>query len=212
MKDWKQFKGVIFDLDGTLYEYRWLKLQLIRHNLRFLSFLMKLEKGRDAVRWASFPDQNSLVAESSRVSSPRNPQAFQQWYENTFYPSFIGLLRPHMKRPEAGSLLRTLKGHGMKLAVCSDYGFVGERLDALSLDRRIFDVLISAEENGHLKPQIFTYLKILNELDLDANQVLIVGDRMDTDGIAAKELGAAFYTVQSNEDWVRLFKMLELSR
>ncbi|WP_141734502.1 HAD family hydrolase [Oligoflexus tunisiensis] len=212
MKDWSRFKGIIFDLDGTLYESRWLKPQLIQRNLFFLPFLMRLEWGRDAVRFASFPDQKSLVAEASRVSSPRNPEAFRTWYEKKFYPGFISILKPKMVRPGAGALLRKVKDQGIKLAVCSDYGFVSERLEALGIDINLFDVMTSAEENGHLKPQLFSYLKILNELDLDADQILIVGDRVETDGRAAKDLGAGFHTVRSNEDWSLLFKMLEMSR
>lgn len=209
MKNRGKPQGIIFDLDGTLYEYRWLKLRLALGHIQSLSYLLRLEKGRDSIRGVSFPDQQSLLAEAARISQPQNPDAFQRWYETKFYSTFISILQPSMLRPGTESLLQRARARNIKIAVCSDYGRVAERLGALGLDLALFDQLISAEEQGHLKPQLLPYRKIVQDLRLDPQQVLIVGDRFETDGRAAQVLGCPFHEIRNRHDWSHLINWLE---
>ena len=78
------------------------------------------------------------------------------------------------------------------LAVVSDFGLVSERLAALEIPSAAFDHVASAEDSGALKPSPKGFLDAARFLGLSADQLLIVGDRDDKDGAAARAAGMPF--------------------
>ncbi|HUI92131.1 MAG TPA: HAD family hydrolase [Chitinivibrionales bacterium] len=194
------FYGIIFDLDGTLYVLRWFMKPLIFFRLfpggmRLPRFLAVREKfaGRD------MGDRERLLAavggEFGRGERMPAEQA-KQWITDRFYPAFVAIM-PFFRfsRPFIRRLLGALREKGVRLAVLSDYGCVKERLEKLGLSPTIFDAVSSCEDAGALKPHPRPLLAIAEKWGIAPGQILVLGDRADTDGAAAKNAGMQFIRV-----------------
>ena len=93
----------------------------------------------------------------------------------------IGLL------PGVSDLLEWLDTRGVKQVVLSDYLPTG-KLAALGVSDHFAEVY-TGEGFGHLKPSPAVFLGMLDHLGIEPHQLLHIGDRPDTDGAAATEVG-----------------------
>lgn len=86
--------------------------------------------------------------------------------------------------------LEGLKRMGLRLAVVTDASAASSeaRLKRTGL-RRFFDVLVSAEEVGQKKPHPASIRLALERLDVEADEALFVGDSIDRDMAAGRNLG-----------------------
>lgn len=98
----------------------------------------------------------------------------------------------------------------MPVAVASDYDRVEERLAAIGLDPSRFNLCASAEQVGRLKPDPLVFSHIFSKLQVDPRHCMIVGDRHDTDGIAAARLDCKFYCLKSEKGWEELKLFLQM--
>jgi FMN phosphatase YigB (HAD superfamily) len=89
-------------------------------------------------------------------------------------------------------LLARLRQNGAKLAVVSDYGYVRERLAALSIPLDAFDELCSSEDYGVLKPSPRPLTALAEEWGLDPKHMVMIGDREDLDQASALAAGMDF--------------------
>jgi len=98
------------------------------------------------------------------------------------------------------TLLAEIEEHrngGGKTALVSDYP-ASKKLDALGI-RSFFDVVVaSGEPNGprRLKPHPEGYLLAAQGLSVDPSRCLVIGDRADADGEAARAAGMGFRLVR----------------
>jgi FMN phosphatase YigB (HAD superfamily) len=190
-------KGVIFDLDGTLYKMRWfmkplLFLRLFPHPLRLPHFLQERSRlaGKDL---GSREQLLSRLCESLAVREKTSPEAAFTWIHRRFYPLFIELMRlQRTGRSGLPDVLHHLIGNGIKLAVLSDYHSVDERLSGLGIPAGCFDIITSCEMYGALKPSPRPFVEIALTWNVTCSSVLVVGDRTDTDGEAARNAGMQF--------------------
>ncbi|MFX0169600.1 MAG: HAD family hydrolase [Candidatus Hodarchaeota archaeon] len=103
-------------------------------------------------------------------------------YHRTITKSYPGTLE----------MLQWIRDRGLKLAVISNWyqeeleGY----LDQLSL-RHFFDLVMSSEKAGALKITLKPFQRALNELNVDPNKVIHVGDSINQDG-ACRHLGITF--------------------
>jgi HAD superfamily hydrolase (TIGR01509 family) len=188
--DSEALRGIIFDLDGTLYRLPMARVLLTIRLWRSIQMLRQYGVARAALRGRSFPDAGSLgeafareLGHLARVS----PEQAARWFNEVFFEEFIALLR-RWARPRRGllGLLAELHAAGVKLAVVSDLGRVDDRLSALGIPLETFDVRMCSEECGELKPSPRAFLTAAQQLGLDPSTVLVVGDRDDLDGRAAR--------------------------
>ncbi|KMQ51991.1 hypothetical protein CHISP_0980 [Chitinispirillum alkaliphilum] len=122
-----------------------------------------------------------------------SPAVIQTWIEKSFYPAFIdSMFLFKDSRPELNSTLSRLKKKKLRLAVLSDYSMVSERLEKLRIDLSLFDTVTSSEQFGALKPSGRPFVEIARKWNLKPSEVLVVGDRVDTDGEGAKAAGMKF--------------------
>ena len=127
----------------------------------------------------------------------KTPEELRVWYFERYMPLMIQVIRRNYKAVEwISQFMEACRIQNIKMVVLSDYGHVAEKLNALNLDTNLFDWIISAPELGGLKPAPQLLEKVRKQMDIDADQCLIIGDRNDTDGELAKIGGTKFFLVQ----------------
>lgn len=93
--------------------------------------------------------------------------------------------------------LRQLRGAGLRTALVSDYP-ARRKLGALRA-LELFDEVVANGEHPdlrRLKPSPEGYLLAASQLGVHPSQCLVVGDRPDLDGVAAKSAGMDFRLVR----------------
>jgi len=192
----------LVDLDGTLYHARRLKLvmalDLLIHPraIRVVrAFRAEHEHlRRDAFQSAEvspFDEQVARVAQATGMPHDEVRDTVMTWMVN----------RPSrwLRRFRRESLIRDLnsfRNNGGKTALVSDYPAT-HKLQALDA-AWLFDVVVAnGEPDGpdSLKPSASGLLKAATKLEVHPNRCLVVGDRDDADGQAARRAGMGFRLV-----------------
>jgi HAD superfamily hydrolase (TIGR01509 family) len=147
-------------------------------------------------------DTNELgdpfVAQIERVASARNqpPSEVERLIREWMFERPLKYLRPFRRRAliHEISLFRSAGG---KTAVVSDYP-ARDKLGALGVLEQFDAVVASGEPDGprRLKPHPEGYLAAAERLGVAPERCLIVGDRDDADGAAARAAGMAFRLVR----------------
>ncbi len=192
----------LVDLDGTLYEARWVKLamasELALGGLGAVKVLRRFRKEHELMREAEETD-----AESPFEAQIRRTAAALSVPSSTVEARVVEWMieRPQkwirrFRRDALLSEIREYRAAGGRTALVSDYPARGklEALDATAL----FDVVVASGEPGgprRLKPDPDGYLTAARRLEVDPGDCLVIGDRDDADGAAARAAGMAFRKV-----------------
>lgn len=167
-------------------------------------WLPKFIKTREQFAGQDYRSKRELLrALDARVadSLTTSPASVRQWVERRFYPAFIRSMHLMRKtRPEINDVLKELHERGIRLAVYSDYARTQERLKALGIETAVFDAMESAEEAGALKPHPRPLQELAVRLNCPPEQIVMVGDRDDTDGMASRAAGMQFVQVGKREN------------
>lgn len=200
----QEIQGIIFDLDGTLYRMRWYMRPLLTFKvfpkvLRLPRFLK--ERGKFAGReMNSRENLFNTLCEAVSLREKCSKEEIYSWIHTSFYPAFVSTM-PFFRnsRPGLNDMLNKLYKSGIKLGVLSDYDHVEQRLQKLQIPTSIFTIMTSAESFGALKPCARPLLEIADKWHLTPAQVLVIGDRDDTDGEAARSAGMNFLQIRDSE-------------
>jgi HAD superfamily hydrolase (TIGR01549 family) len=120
------------------------------------------------------------------------------WYFESYIPLMCEVLKKHdHPRPGTAELFEFLTQEDYPFAVYSDYPRTAERLSALGLNPAAGGRLYGPEHFGAQKPAVRPFLSIAQDLGVPPEQVLVVGDREDTDGAGAKAAGMAYINIAS---------------
>ncbi|MCR4939878.1 MAG: HAD family hydrolase [Treponemataceae bacterium] len=195
----ENFDAVIFDFDGTLYDFRRLPLKIVL-NSPLNIFRIKAERdARKKLKGIDFNDsehfKDAFVAEFCRLTGLSSEIAFK-WCFVDGPANMLDVLKKNYKcRDTAPAVFDKLYQAGIKTAVISDYGFVEERMEAVGFSKGICNKLFSAEGAGALKPCPRPFLEIASSLGVEPERCLVVGDRNDTDGEGARRSGMKFVQI-----------------
>jgi FMN phosphatase YigB (HAD superfamily) len=192
---------LVFDVDGTLYRQRPVRMRMFARLLR--SALIRPTETASVVRALRAyrqaqerlrdlcPDCESLAEEQIRAAcratglpEPAMASYVAKWMEE----SPLDLLRPAL-RDGVVDLLAGCKRRGLRLAVWSDYP-AAAKLKAMGL-AGFFDVGICAQdaEVRRFKPDPRGLEVIMSRLGVSKDEVLYIGDRPEVDGVAAARAG-----------------------
>ncbi len=199
------YKAVIFDLDGTLYYQRPFRIKMVLYlaahmlthpsGIKDILLIKKYREVRE--NWEKLendsfckedknPDkdldsrQYEYVAEVKRVS----PECVRETVSFFMFEAPLKLL-PSYRDDRMLALMDELRGKGVKVVVYSDYP-VEAKLNALGAKADI--CFTSADEAiGCMKPNPKGIRVILETLGLRPDEAVMIGDRYEKDGIAAKE-------------------------
>lgn len=196
----------LVDLDGTLYTARWVKLAMAVELALFgwsaFGTLRQFRHDHEALRdeqnagkalthGTPFASQLARTARALAVPVEQVERVVQDWM----------FVRPgkwigRFARSSLLAELRSFKVQGGRTALVSDYP-AERKLDALGC-RELFDVVVAnGEKNGprRLKPDPEGYLLAARLLEVAPASCLVIGDREDADGAAARAAGMSFRLV-----------------
>ena len=206
------YKAVVFDLDGTLYDNKGLPMKLILADIPNMWVLGAERRARKNLMGRDFGSAaavyDALFAEMARVKWNLTPDKARRWYQDKYMPLQVTLLHMYFQlRPLAVELLEAIRARGLRVILYSDYGHEIEKAQALGIPANLFDGIVSAAKMGGLKPCRQSMERLLKEFDLDPATTLYVGDREDTDGQSARPFNIVFHNVKgSQEAWDELLK------
>jgi FMN phosphatase YigB (HAD superfamily) len=196
---WDATQGVIFDVDGTLFDHialrRPMVLKLLSHlatgrlSYRDLVALQAFRKERDHL--ASIGADNIGRRQFEQVAarlgrSYGDVEAIAtRWLCDEPLP-----LVARYAFPGAARFVAALRERGVRTGAFSDYPTAG-KLGVLGIE---LEVACDAgqPEIGRLKPHPEGFLHVARRLQIDPARCLIIGDRDDRDGEAARRGGFSF--------------------
>ena len=199
----QRVRGIIFDLDGTLYTANFLGLTIAMGFVLEPVRLRRIFTVRTAERGKVYRDEAELKAAFAAALAKETGLSRADaldWYESRFMVRFTHAIRARGRRREGlVELLSTLRRHGVKLAVVSDFGWVGERLEAIGLSAAQFDDIAAAEAFGVMKPTAKPFVHLAEAWGIPVEEILLVGDRADHDEQSAALAGAQFIGIAGSK-------------
>lgn len=176
----RKVKGILFDLDDTLYSEK----DYVRSGFRAVSDY--LGGGYEEALWAFFDAGEPAIDKLlEKIGREEEKEAALHVYR---------MHKPSIRLyEEAGMLLTKLKSAGIKVGVLTDGRPEGQKnkLEALGLSELLDDVLITDELGGpqFRKPCDIAFRIIENRWMLPASEIVYVGDNPEKDFIAPRQLG-----------------------
>ena len=194
--DWQRVGAVVFDVDGTLYDQRAMRLRMARElalrclarpatlgEVRILSTFRNLrEKLADAEAVGIGRLQYERAAESLRLPVARVETVVDEWILEQPLRHVAACRHVGIRR-----LFSALRNGGRQIGVWSDYP-AADKLAAMGLPA---DAVVSAvdPEVDRMKPHPAGLERILELLAVEPDEALMIGDRDERDGEAARRLG-----------------------
>jgi HAD superfamily hydrolase (TIGR01549 family) len=195
-------RGVLFDVDGTLYaqlplrllmglELALMPLRVGPHRARqILALLSAYRQAHETVRAGAVSQgapadrQLTMAAESVGFSSRQAAAVVAEWMERRPL-KYLRLCR----RRGVVTLVDALRSSGVRVGALSDYP-AKAKLRALGIERS-FDPVVwtGSEQVGALKPDPKGFLEAARLWDLPPGEILYVGDRPDVDLEGARRAG-----------------------
>jgi len=201
-------KGLIFDFDGTLFDNALIAFYLIAacptDALR--TWRERLVRKRFAgCDYASAEEYHQAFFAALGKACLCSPQKARDWYFNHYMPRMVRVLQKHYQpRPGVQKLLLHFGGKTNSknsnvphIAVYSDYPFLKERLEALGVIRGSNVLLYGPESFGAQKPAARPFIHIAADFGVRPEEVLVVGDRNDTDGLGAFNAGMRYFSLET---------------
>lgn len=196
-------KAVIFDLDGTLYDNSKLPFYVIIRNIFHLRSLYAERMCRHKISGRFYGTKGAAYDELFRRISAMTGKSVarvSRWYWGIYMPSQVKAIKKHMHpKPWVDEKLRSFKEKGIKLVCFSEYSFIKEKLTALGIDTGLFDLMIDAPTAGGCKPCRKAFMYVAAKIDTHPANILVLGDREDTDGAGAESCNMKFHLVPKKD-------------
>lgn len=195
----RDFTAVVFDVDGTLYENWRMYLRSLPFGFKHPRLVGAFSRVRRRIRKLRpiedfYRLQAELLAEELRLE----PEASRRLLNETVYDEWERLLQGMPLSPGVEGLLETLRElHDLKIGVLSDFP-IKRKLRLIGLEEG-WDVALSSEEIGYLKPNPEPFEEVARRLDTPPEAVLYVGNSYRYDVLGSKAVGmlCAHYTRKS---------------
>lgn len=195
-------RGVIFDLDGTLYESRHFPLRLILADPLHIGILAAERKCRKRLCDRHFDrasDYYDALFTAMGKGSPTKAERCRKWFYGTYMPLQVKIIREKFgPRPHLKEFIANLRRQGYRIAVLSDYCFAAEKLAAIGLSTSNFDAVWESPEMGGLKPREEVFLNACKALGTAPAETLMIGDKASKDG-GALRAGLQFIHLVNSE-------------
>jgi FMN phosphatase YigB (HAD superfamily) len=194
--DWDRVHLVVFDVDGTLYRQRPLRLRmardillhtLLKRDLNVVAVLAKYRRIRERLGDEEAIDfERALIAQTAVATgnSPDRVRAIvSEWVERRPLRYLAACRYPGLIQLFAG-----LRRSGKSIGILSDYP-AKAKLEALNLTAN-YVVFAGDEGIGLLKPHPRGLASLITAAGVEPHQTVVIGDRVDRDGLVARRAGA----------------------
>lgn len=191
--DWDQVRLIVFDVDGTLYAQERLRmrmaLRLAWHCATTLSprtafVLRDYRRLREEFGDAEVEDfEERLLGDVARkhaVPESTVRDTVRDWIETRPLPMLASC-----RYPALDALFARIRTSGRSIGILSDYQ-AEEKLRAMNLEA---DHILGAGDVGILKPHPRGLLTLMERAGMTASQTVMIGDRAERDGEAARRAG-----------------------
>ncbi len=207
--DWSGIGLVVFDVDGTLYRQRPLRLRMARDlffhtllsaNLNVVSVLAKYRRIRERLSSEQVSDFERVLIAQTAIATSNSTDAVRaivsEWIEQRPLSYLSDCIYPALPQLFAG-----LRRKGKIIGILSDYP-VKAKLAALGLTANHV-VCATDDDVGVLKPHPRGLNVLIRAANAKANETVLIGDRADRDGLAARRAGARALIRSSKtiKDW-----------
>ena len=194
--DWSGLRLVVFDVDGTLYDQRALRLRMIfdlaRHlvekregrTLKIIGAYRKLRERLGEEEVENFEEELLRQTARKHDCAPNDVRAaVEEWIERRPLAYLAGC-----RYPALPALFAALRRAGKRIAIFSDYP-AEAKMAAMGLDA---DLIVSAGDDGVgvLKPNPRGLQRLIETAKVDPAETILIGDRVERDGLAAQRAGA----------------------
>ena len=196
MVDFSKYKAVVFDFDGTLYAPAKLGLKIVFSDLRNHLKAKRERNARKVLAGQDFGSSSSFYKQFFAIVGEKN----RDWYFNQYLPLMVHILQSKfVARIGAQHLIDGLIYKGMQVGVLSDYPMVAERTEAIGLNISKQNMW-STENMGALKPSPRPFIEVAHKLNVEPCEMLVIGDRPETDGVGAQSAGADCVIVKTKKN------------
>lgn len=199
--NFNEIDGIIFDFDGTLYDFAKLPKNLII-NRPFDIFKIKGDRDvRRDFKGIDFGNPEKFKEEYFKLLSKKTMsgvKTMEKWYYSTYRPHMCKVLKKYYKAYDGvNEVFEILKSKNIKTAILSDHTDMVGRLEAIGLSSNLCESIYSSEDFGALKPAQRPFLSIAKDFNIETSKILVIGDRDDTDGEGAMSCGMKFLRIAS---------------
>lgn len=207
--DWDCVKLVAFDVDGTLYNQRPLRLRIARDlilysisrlNFNVISVLKTYRTIRERLAEEEVNGFNDVLIIEVASKTGYEPEVVRlivdEWIEKRPLSYLDSCRYPHLL-----DLFDGLKRKNKTIGILSDYP-ARAKMDALGLTA---DYIVSSSDDGvgFLKPHPRGLEFLMAKAGVNAAETVLIGDRIERDGLAAQRMGVKVL-IRSNrpiKDW-----------
>ena len=194
------FKGVIFDIDGTLYDYQSVDIVAMKHFCAYIEdnlgvdekiFREKYTEARKMIRSrlkdTAAQHSRVLLIQTALELLGKNPFDHVLTLYDVYWNCFLENMRPF---DGAADFLRDLKSAGVKISTCTDMTahIQYRKLEKLGLDK-FFDFMVTSEETGYEKPAPIMFNFALEKMKIRADEAAYFGDSLERDILGAANVG-----------------------
>lgn len=203
-------RAILFDVDGTLYCQKAMRRQMMSELLWFslaspvqgastLYVLYWFRKIREDLR-IQRRDNGSIEELQYKITSEQtgmNEKKIRDIVFEWIYKKPLNHIRK-FKYIGMVDFLETCLHNGIKIGVLSDYP-AREKIKALGLDSYITIYLCSTDkEINAFKPSPAGITMACQMWELPSESIVYVGDRIETDGLAAEKAGTKYFHFNNN--------------
>ena len=194
--DWANVHFVVFDVDGTLYRQRQLRLRMARdillytlrkRDLNIIAVLAKYRRIRERLGDEQVIDFERTLITQTATATANSPDRVRsivsEWVEQRPLRYLAACRYPGLSQLFAG-----LRRSGKSIGILSDYP-AEAKLEALGLTAN-YVVFAGDESIGLLKPHPRGLESLIAAAGVKPHETVVIGDRVDRDGLVARRAGA----------------------
>ncbi len=211
---------VIFDIDGTLYNNATALCSAPLVHLRSILWILRYGKMRKSLRAYYSNDLNKNIKithddfwkKSIALFSQQNSYALDKaeyLLEKHIYSMWINASAQVPLRLGMRKLIGDLYRANIKLGILSDFR-AEKKISQWGLNQ-YFDVIISGEDEGILKPNPAVFLRCCKYMNCNPLNAAYVGNHFLYDGLGAKKAGLISVLFTQKKDLARMHGIIPIS-
>ena len=202
------FQGIIFDFDGTLYDYELCNQLALDKVFYFIEHKFNLQK--DIIKY-KYDKINKLIKESNNSSNKFNKNIyFKQLLEELNLPihnldNIINIYNTEFNNnlklyDNIDEFIKYIKDSNIKIGILSNNNFKQQYDKLVKLDLiNYIDFIQTSDEVGYEKPNPLIYISLISKMKLNPENIMIIGDNYQHDIVPSIELGLIPFHFKNND-------------